>query len=344
MAETLLFEDELGTAYFEAFNCYVVTINPIPFSLTVGEKYRVVWDGISYDVEATDGSAVGSEAYVGNGTPFGLDGNDEPFVVLCTSTEAVFVSLTDTESTAHTVAVYHVTEDEETQTVPTIVLKDHTGTTCEYPGIERLRVDTADGGTAVFVDSALIPESVETTIDLDEIGFASGMVEITPEDGQTFSKVNVPVPANLTPGNIAKGVDIAGIVGTFVGGGNIAPVYKSGYFIPSANSTGYTVTHDLGVLPDIAVVIASCKTITELNIITGVFGVSSALADKGCQGLACSTRSVLGVDAGMERSSTMMSRYGAIRNATETTFTCGGSTWLLGSGIDYEWVVIGGLT
>ena len=60
------------------------------------------------------------------------------------------------------------------------------------------------------------PESVETEVNLD---FSNGPMEVTPEAGTVFGKVNIPVPENLIPENIVKGVTIAGIKGESEGGG-----------------------------------------------------------------------------------------------------------------------------
>ena len=61
------------------------------------------------------------------------------------------------------------------------------------------------------------PESVETEVNLD---FSNGPMEVTPEAGTVFGKVNIPVPENLIPENIVKGVTIAGIKGESEGGGS----------------------------------------------------------------------------------------------------------------------------
>ena len=59
-------------------------------------------------------------------------------------------------------------------------------------------------------------ETVETTVALD---FSGGDMVVMPEDGQSFSAVNIPKPVNLAPENIAEGVNIAGIIGIFAGAG-----------------------------------------------------------------------------------------------------------------------------
>ena len=91
-----------------------------------------------------------------------------------------------------------------------IVLRDRNGNQVEYPGVESIKLNTVGGGTKEFIDPDTVPQAVEKTIDPD---FSAGDMEVIPEDGQVFSKVGISKPSNLLPGNIAEGVDIAGVVG-----------------------------------------------------------------------------------------------------------------------------------
>lgn len=124
-----------------------------------------------------------------------------------------------------------------------IVLRNRNGEKIDHPGIDYLNVKTQDGGTqgyAAYDPETLVPENlasgvvvgdvegklevpqaVETTIDPD---FSAGDMEIFPQDGTLFSKVGVQKPSNLEPGNIAKGVDVAGVVGTLEGGASLFPL------------------------------------------------------------------------------------------------------------------------
>ena len=90
-------------------------------------------------------------------------------------------------------------------------------------------------------------EEVEKTVELD---FSAGDMEVTPEAGKAFSKVTIPVPANLIPGNIAEGVNIAGIIGSLVAGG-CGDGVKVEYGNLPESSAFYTVNHNLGVVPDV---------------------------------------------------------------------------------------------
>lgn len=52
------------------------------------------------------------------------------------------------------------------------------------------------------------------------LDFSGGdTMEFTPEEGVAYSRVTIPKPENLTPENIAEGLDIAGVVGTLAAGG-----------------------------------------------------------------------------------------------------------------------------
>lgn len=155
-----------------------------------------------------------------------------------------------------------------------IVLRDRNGKEINYHGIDYLNVKTPDGETQGYaaydpetlvpenlvsgvvvgdVEGALeVPQAVETTIDPD---FSAGNMEVVPADGQVFSKVSIPKPANLLPENIAEGVDIAGVIGTLESGGGggvgqspcvfsvgkISPFYGAG----SSSSTKPTVSLDI---------------------------------------------------------------------------------------------------
>lgn len=73
---------------------------------------------------------------------------------------------------------------------------------------------TAEGGTA---------ESEEKTVTLD---FSSGDMTIEPSAGKLLSKVGIPKPATLLPGNIKKNVTISGVTGTLESGGTPTPVQQ----------------------------------------------------------------------------------------------------------------------
>lgn len=274
------------------------------FTLEVGGTYSVYWDGTEYEVIGQDASALVSAGTVvlGNASAFGLSGNNEPFVVICTNGMGVgFASVAETVD-SHIIGVYQEVADEEPaepEKEEHIVLKDRNGNDIEYQGIDILHAKTTTGGTkgfASFKDGELIPgniakgiefggvtgtmevpASVEKTVELD---FSAGSMEVTPESGQVFSKVNIPVPENLAPSVIAEGVDIAGIIGTLAAGGsggNIVCMKKETAFANNASSTSYTVKHGLGVVPDI---VFSYETGTGSMGAFFMFGLSAAMSAK----------------------------------------------------------------
>lgn len=61
-----------------------------------------------------------------------------------------------------------------------------------------------------------IGNSEEKTVDLD---FSNGDIEVTPKEDYLLDKVTINKPETLLPENIAKDVEIAGVVGTMTGGG-----------------------------------------------------------------------------------------------------------------------------
>ena len=77
---------------------------------------------------------------------------------------------------------------------------------------ENILKDVEIGGVTGELDP---PDPVDTEISLD---FSAGSMEVTPGAGTLFNKVNIPVPVNLVPENIVKGVTIAGIEGESEGG------------------------------------------------------------------------------------------------------------------------------
>lgn len=120
MTETAIFEEQnLGFSYLDLFSVYGSAVMPPPFTLSLGETYKVVWDGGEYEVTAIDTSAViPNSIAIGNGANWGFPGNNEPFVIVYTADSDVsFISLTDTEPSTHAVAVYRKSEDTAIYTI-----------------------------------------------------------------------------------------------------------------------------------------------------------------------------------------------------------------------------------
>jgi hypothetical protein len=223
-----------------------------------------------------------------------------------------------------------------------IVLKDRSGNPVEYPGVEAIKVNTVDGGTQEFVAS----ERVETTIDLDDeaTNFANNdVVEVTPEAGTVFNKVNIPIPQNLTPENIAEGVDIAGIIGTLAAGGGV----KIAAGTISAASIGTKVTHGLGVVPDVILAAALSTGGSGSLFIKNVWGASSALralsgypnafVQQGCY-YSGATLKPISINFNITTTDTTK----PINNANAESFTLGSTTYPVLA--NTTWLAIGGLT
>lgn len=214
MAENLILaENTLTTQFLDVYGVYGFTIpfggDFSEFPLTLGDECVVVWDGAEYKVTVGDSSAIIADTmFVENGSAFGLSGNNEPFVIAWDRTGATFIALTDTSETSHTVEIYQVVSYD-------IVLKDHAGN--DLDAIEdavEIRIPTTGGGLQSFVAGTRVEKTIIPN-------FAEGDMEVTPRNGEVFSKVTVQKPESLVPENIPKGVTIAGVEGSSSSGGDL---------------------------------------------------------------------------------------------------------------------------
>lgn len=96
-----------------------------------------------------------------------------------------------------------------------IIIKDRDGNDVVYEGVSRIRTGTTDGSTKEFVIADDIPNPVETTVELD---FSDGDMVVTPSVNTVYEKVTISKPDNLTPSNIVRNVNVAGVIGTSAGG------------------------------------------------------------------------------------------------------------------------------
>lgn len=191
-------------------------------------------------------------------------------------------------------------------------------------------------------------EEVETSVALD---FSGGDMEVTPNEGEAFSKVTIPKPETLVAGNIAEGVTVAGILGTHSGGSGSSGDFRyvTGSF--DATESQQTVSHEIGEVPDVFVI--CCAGIPEQGCIFFGIGFSQAMIDK--LGEECFNRITFLNDAGGSLSATskqgieysqegeLYELFGGVRSFSSTTFTVGGSSGLLQTGISYSYYAICGL-
>ncbi len=212
MAENLIFEqslEEFGPVT-EFPGLYGQFVESPLFELVIGETYRVVWDGEEFLVEARDASPMGQMfdgwLYLGNGTPYDMPGNNEPFVIGFSSYGVQFFAYD--EESAHNITIYHIVEDSGK-----IIILDRQGIPNEYEGIESVTFDTADGGTQMFTKGRAI-EGIEIELDFSD----DRDQPIYAPDGTLVKSAIIKKPVDLVPENIAQGVTIAGIEGIYQGG------------------------------------------------------------------------------------------------------------------------------
>lgn len=209
----ILEEQTLEFNYNSLFGAYW-TMEALPSFFAEGQEYIIVWDGIEYARTAfgftnpSDGTIC---IAVGNTLAAGGENNGDNFAIVCDTTNN-YVHYLSLETTAsHSVAVYQTEAEIEKNG---IVLKDRAGNDIVYQNKHSIFVPDTSGGLVEFFTG----EKVEKTIDPD---FSEGNIEVIPEKGTFLEKVTVNKPEMLVPGNIAKDVEIAGIVGTLSGGGEL---------------------------------------------------------------------------------------------------------------------------
>ena len=106
----LLFEDTLSGFVPDASGLCGVNLSPAPFSLTVGNRYVVVWDDKQYEVFGIDVSSIlpGGVA-IGDGSRYGLSGNGEPFAILAAGGVSIYAI--NNPEVSHTVSIYKITNN-----------------------------------------------------------------------------------------------------------------------------------------------------------------------------------------------------------------------------------------
>ena len=232
-----------------------------------------------------------------------------------------------------------------------IVLRDRNGAIVEYPGVERVKLNTVGGESVEFVDSAVIPAVLEDLpIALD---FSNGNQTIAAPDGMVVKSAIIQKPENLIPENIPEGLDIAGIIGTMAAGGGAK--VTGGSFVGTGKDD--VITHNLGVVPDLVFVGTAARwTQTTIQRFAMSISLSRALATRlgweyaglrSAHWKASASSSYFQVDTSNGMSVAHDETFGAYSNshiteANETTFKIYINRTMPDK--TYYWIAIGGLT
>lgn len=188
-------------------------------------------------------------------------------------------------------------------------------------------------------------QETEATIVLD---FSSGDMSVEADTGKAFAKANIPKPENLSPENIAEGVNIAGIIGTLVAGGNV--VMNAGTFTGTNTAGEITVAHGLGVIPDLFVAFYdSSSTMSGTKAYTSAcfIGLSEALQAKLSLSRSAFAARINSTSAlSIDRFDSPLDNIGGTRvfskNATKD-YVYVGSSYVYAASGTYMWFAIAGL-
>lgn len=147
-----------------------------PIGLKTGSVYQILWNNVSYILEAKDITYNGIPAVaVGNGIAWGGEDNGLPF------------------------AIGEIPEEY-----------------VSFTGGAYGLIIPLDGYITFKVGGYLIRDVEKLNVNLD---FSEGNITVVPEAGKLINRVDIQKPATLVPENIAKDVNVAGVVGTHEGGG-----------------------------------------------------------------------------------------------------------------------------
>ena len=92
-----------------------------------------------------------------------------------------------------------------------VKLLKYDGTEQQYRGVERVQLAKVDGGTAIFSEGEAV-EGIEISPD-----FSAGDMPVLAPTGTLVKSAVIVKPEELIPGNIRRGVTVAGIQGDLVG-------------------------------------------------------------------------------------------------------------------------------
>lgn len=96
--------------------------------------------------------------------------------------------------------------------MPNIKLKGQTGEVLTYEDVERVYFDSADqdGEVVYYTHGQAVSKAVEPN-------FASGDMNVPIADGELVTELTIEKPETLVAENIANGVEVAGVKGSFIG-------------------------------------------------------------------------------------------------------------------------------
>ena len=100
-----------------------------------------------------------------------------------------------------------------------VKIKNKAGDDITYEGVSAVVLETTEETKATFSYGVMSTG----TIDLD---FSNGNQEVEAPDEELYDRVIINVPENFDASNIAEGVEIAGVIGTFQGAGNLPKLNK----------------------------------------------------------------------------------------------------------------------
>lgn len=102
--------------------------------------------------------------------------------------------------------------------MPDVKMKGWSGNEFTYQNVPKVWLESADSTEETPV---LVPytygEAVSKTVEPD---FSAGDMEVPIADGELVTELTIAKPETLVPENVANGVNIAGVVGTYDGGGS----------------------------------------------------------------------------------------------------------------------------
>lgn len=169
----------------------------------------------------------------------------------------------------------------------------------------------------------------DMAIDLD---FTNGNQRIEAPDGMAVKSANIVKPSTLTPANIAKGVDIAGVIGTLVMGGGVIEGVKVNKGEFNTTTSTVTIEHNLGCVPDVMILFSKFAPKNLRLFMTISFSTAFIAACPSAKSItvflnnsgAINPMEIAdGHDAAL---SDFLAGYGFMRNVTTTHFTVGGSS------------------